>query len=60
MAQGHFPLRADTKGVLKLAPSPDLAELVRPDGSAVARLSGQTLSVCQRLISQAASQAAAQ
>ena len=54
MAQGHYPLRADEKGALRLAASPALARLVQPAGSAVARLSGQTLSVCQRLISEAA------
>jgi hypothetical protein len=53
MAQGHFPLKADTQGVYRLHASPHLAELVgRPD-SAVARLTGQTVGDCHRLIAEA-------
>jgi hypothetical protein len=54
MAQGHYPVRADRDGSLKVTASPSLAKLLGPEGSAVARLSGQTLSACQRLIHEAA------
>jgi hypothetical protein len=54
MAQGHYPVLADRDGTLKVSASPALAKLLRPEGSAVVRLSGQTLSSCQRLINEAA------
>jgi hypothetical protein len=54
MAQGHFPLKADVKGVFKVVPSPHLGKLVDPRDSAVARLAGQTLAHSQRLIAEAA------
>jgi hypothetical protein len=49
-AQGHYPLRADARGVRKLAPSPGLPELLRREGSAVQRLSGLELSAAREAI----------
>ncbi len=42
MAQGHFPIRSDAAGVRRIPPSPRLAELLSPDGSAVRELAGKS------------------
>jgi hypothetical protein len=50
MAQGHYRLRSDEAGVLRLRPSQNLPRLVRPERSAVARLSGLDLAAARSLI----------
>jgi hypothetical protein len=55
MAQGHYNVRADAKGVFRIFTTQNLPELVGgTDQSAVARLSGRTLSECHRMIAEAA------
>jgi hypothetical protein len=53
MAQGHYPLRADSAGRLRMSPSPRLAHFVKEsDASAVVRLNQRTLSDCEHLVLQ--------
>jgi hypothetical protein len=52
MAQGHYPLVADTGGRW-LKKSPGLAKLVMAPDAAVERLSGQTLETARRLVREA-------
>jgi hypothetical protein len=54
MAQGHFPMKADAKGVYRVIASPHLDKLIGAKDSAVANLSGQSVTQCQKLIAQAA------
>jgi hypothetical protein len=56
MAQGHFPLKVDAKGVFRVMASRHLDKLIGRKDSAVARLSGQSVVECQRLIAEAARQ----
>ena len=50
MAQGHYRFDKDDKGIDRLRPSPRLGHLLRPQGSAVERLTGRTLSEARDLI----------
>jgi hypothetical protein len=50
MAQGHYPLRRDLRGLERLRKSPALPELVARDGSAVERLSERTVTEARRLL----------
>jgi hypothetical protein len=50
MAQGHYPLRADARGVLRLRPSHNLPRLLRPERAAAFRLSGRDLSSVRALV----------
>ncbi|MCC6213552.1 MAG: hypothetical protein IT376_01695 [Polyangiaceae bacterium] len=50
LAQGHYPLRADSRGALRLAPSPRLGSLVGEESSAVRRLVGRTASEARDLV----------
>ena len=50
MAQGHYPLLADAKQVLRLAQSPQAPELVGASDPAMHILPGQDLSSARRLI----------
>lgn len=50
MAQGHYPLRSDLKGILRLTSSPELAVLLNEQSSAVARLRGRTYDEAKTLI----------
>jgi hypothetical protein len=52
MAQGHYPL-GDTRGTLRLRPSPRLGTLVRPDGSAAKALVGRTRAEARSLLDEA-------
>ena len=49
-AQGHYPLSRAAQGVARLTPSPRLPRLLKPDGSAVQRLSGRTLGEAADLV----------
>jgi hypothetical protein len=52
MAQGHYPLRADSAGVSRLVRSPDLPEL-RPDAvAAIHLLPGRTVLEAERLLAE--------
>lgn len=53
MAQGHYPLRADARGVQHLTPSRHLPRLLDPRRSAVAALSGKELATARTLIREA-------
>jgi hypothetical protein len=57
MAQGHFPLRRDGHGTLRLRPSPRLATLVGAQHSAVKRLVGHSIPEAEQLIAGARSHA---
>ena len=50
MAQGHYPLAQDAAGVERLQRSPQAAELLQEDGSAVKRLAGLGLSEARGLL----------
>lgn len=50
MAQGHFPLRRDSSGTLRLTPSPRLATLVGTKHSAVRQLVGRSVPEAEQLI----------
>ncbi len=50
MAQGHYPLLRDTAGVERLRRSPEAAELVGEDGSAVKRLNGLQVTEARSLL----------
>lgn len=50
MAQGHYRCNKDSQGIERLSPSPRLGHLLRPQGSAVQRLTGRTLSEARDLI----------
>ncbi len=51
MAQGHYPLTADSSGAYRLSASPGLDMLVKNDPqSAVSRLSGRTVADCERML----------
>jgi hypothetical protein len=49
-AQGHYPLKADTRSIWRLQPSPGLPELVERERSAVSTLSGTTLPEARELV----------
>ena len=49
-AQGHYPLSLDPRGIARLRASPRLPHLLRPEGSAVARLYGATLAEARELV----------
>ncbi len=53
-AQGHFPLRADARGVVRLRPSPSLPELIGAEDGAVKRLVNRTLDEARGLVREAA------
>jgi hypothetical protein len=53
-AQGHYRLLSDAQKSLRLRPSPHLPQLVRPEESAAAVLSGATLEEARALIRGAA------
>lgn len=50
MAQGHFPLRKDSHGTLRLTPSPRLATLLGAQHSAVRQLVGRSVPEAEQLI----------
>lgn len=50
MAQGHYPLIADSDRVLRLHASPNMPELVNKPGSAVERLSFRSLPEAETLV----------
>jgi hypothetical protein len=54
MAQGHYPLRADSSGTLRLNASAQLSFLLDDKESAVSRLSGRSVSEVRDLVRQAA------
>jgi hypothetical protein len=56
LAQGHFPLKADATGELRLGLSPELSVLYGADRSAARLLNGRTLSEAQALIKAAAAE----
>jgi len=58
MAQGHFPLLADLRGVTRLRPGVALAELVGGPNAAVRRLDGLTVTEAEELISKELADAA--
>jgi hypothetical protein len=49
-AQGHYPLTHAERDVARLTPSPRLPRLLKPDGSAVQRLSGRTIAEAHDLV----------
>lgn len=54
MAQGHFSLARDERGVHRLAASPKVSDFIRRDpNSAIARLRGKTVADCERLVLEA-------
>jgi hypothetical protein len=53
-AQGHYPLLPDAKATLRHRPSPHVPELLRPERSAVATLTGTTLAEARELVRAAA------
>jgi hypothetical protein len=53
MAQGHYPLRRDERGVERLSPSPNFPKLQNTTSSAWRRLKGADLPLARRLISEA-------
>jgi hypothetical protein len=53
MAQGHYPLTRDKAGAERLLRSPQAAELLRVDGSAVQRLAGLDVGSARTLLRQA-------
>lgn len=55
MAQGHYPLRRDAAGAIRLHTSPFLPELLAPENSAVRRLPGLTVPDAARRIREASS-----
>lgn len=50
MAQGHYPLRADSGGVLRLNESPNLPDLLKPARAAARLLKSKTVPEAERLI----------
>lgn len=53
MAQGHYPLRRDDKGIERLQLSPRLPHLLRPStNTAVYRLRGRSLTGCEHLLAE--------
>jgi hypothetical protein len=50
MAQGHYPLREDRSGALRLNASPRLPEMLNLANSAVERLAGQELGAARALV----------
>jgi hypothetical protein len=50
MAQGHYPLRSDARGVLRLRPSSNLPRLLKPERAAAFRLSGRDLASVRTLL----------
>ena len=50
MAQGHYPLREDQWGTLRLFASRNLPKLLEPEGSAVMTLSGRDVPAARTLI----------
>jgi hypothetical protein len=53
MAQGHYPLRADTASeIVRLRPSPNMPSLTRVEGSAVQRLVSKTVVEAEGLVSE--------
>ncbi len=53
MAQGHYPLRRDDKGVERLQLSPRLPHLLRSSANAaVHRLRGRSLTACEHLLAE--------
>jgi len=52
-AQGHYPLRTDSRGVVRLRPSPVLPQLVGEADGAVKRLVNRTLDEARSLVREA-------
>jgi hypothetical protein len=52
MAQGHYPLRADSAGISRLVRSPDLPELKLDAAAAVHLLPGRTVLEVERLLAE--------
>ncbi|HXK17783.1 MAG TPA: hypothetical protein VNG33_08270 [Polyangiaceae bacterium] len=52
MAQGHYPLARDKAGVERLQRSPEAAELIHENGSAVQRLTGLEVAAARALLKQ--------
>jgi len=50
MAQGHYPLRRDNAGAERLRRSPEAAELLHEEGSAVKRLTGLQIAEARSLV----------
>jgi len=50
MAQGHYPLRRDNAGAERLHRSPEAAELLHEEGSAVKRLTGLQIAEARSLV----------
>jgi hypothetical protein len=50
MAQGHYPLGRDKLGAERLLRSPQAAELINEDGSAVKRLTGLQVAEARSLL----------
>jgi hypothetical protein len=50
MAQGHYPIKPDLKGVSRLNPSPDVPALLRLQDAAIALLPGLTVSEAETLV----------
>jgi hypothetical protein len=50
MAQGHYPLKADASGLLRLSPTAQISKLLDDKASAVSRLSGRSVSEASELI----------
>ncbi len=54
MAQGHYPLAADSQGTFRLSVSPRLGDFFQRSAlSAVSRLRGRTVADCERLVLEA-------
>jgi hypothetical protein len=51
MAQGHYPLRAETDGIARLQSSPDMPSLLSVEGSAVERLVKRTVVEAEFMVS---------
>jgi hypothetical protein len=49
-AQGHYLLQADTKGIIRVRPSPNRAELVQRGTSAIQVLSNRTVPEARALV----------
>jgi hypothetical protein len=53
LSQGHFPLRADNKGIERLIESPRLSKLIGQGTSAVRRLVGRSVVEADDLVRRA-------
>lgn len=53
MSQGHFPMRADARGVMRLQPSPRLPDLKNAERSAARLLGGRSVADVRELVHKA-------